>query len=116
MFEVQEKSGFKSCDVEVAEHLGEVAIIESGDNLGIDYHGVIDDEIRDECADELIVVMDEVLFLLVADEALIGEFDDESTLIELFIETRLEGVEDLHGGTDYDFCECFVVSEHGEIF
>lgn len=116
MFEVEEQCGFEAGDVEVAEHLGGVIFVEGSDDLGIDDHGFIDDEIGDEIADELFVVVDGVLLLLIADESLFGEFDDECALVKLFIETGLEGVDYLHGGTDDDFGELFVVGEHGWSF
>ncbi len=113
MFEIEEQRGFEAGDVEVAQHLGEVVFVESSDDLGIDDDGFVDDEIGDEVADELAVVVDGVLLLLVTNEALFGEFDDEGTFVEFFIEARLEGVENLHGRADDEFGELFVVGEHG---
>jgi hypothetical protein len=69
-----------------------VVFIEGGDDLGIDDDGFVDDEIGDEGADELFVVVDGVLLLLIADEALFGEFDDKGAFVEFFVETGLEGV------------------------
>jgi hypothetical protein len=109
MFEVEEQGGFEAGDVEVAEHLGDVVLVEGGDDLGIDDDGVVDDEIGDEGADELFIIVNRVLLLLVTNEALFGEFDDEGSLLELFIEAGLEGVEHLHRGSDDDFGELFVV-------
>lgn len=35
MFEVEQEGGLEAGDVEVAEHLGEVAVVEGGDDLAI---------------------------------------------------------------------------------
>ena len=113
MFEIEEKGRFQAGNVEVAKHLGDVVIVERVDHLGIDDDGVVDNEIRDESANEVLVVMDGVLLLLLADKSLLYEFDDEGSLIELFIQTGLELVEHIHGRTNNDFSELFVVDEHG---
>ena len=116
MFEVEKEGCFESRDVEVSEHLGNMVFVEGADDLGVDDDGLIDNKIRNEVADELFVVVDGVLLLLLADEVLFGEFDHEGAFIELFIEAGLEFVQHLHGGTDDDFSELFVVIEHGWIF
>lgn len=116
MFEVEEQRGLEAGDAEVAEHLGGVVFVEGSDNLGIDDHGFVDDEIRNEVADELFVVVDGVLLLLLAGQALFVEFDDEGAFVELFVKAGFEGVEHLHGGTDDDLCDLFVVGEHDWFF
>jgi hypothetical protein len=103
MFEVQNQCCFETCDGEVAEHLGEVTVVESGDDFGIDDDGFVDDEVRDERADVLFLVVNGKLFLGIAAAALLGEFDDESPLVELFIETGFERPKDLVSGSDNEF-------------
>lgn len=105
VFEVEEQGGFETGDVEVAEHLGEVAVVEAGDNLGINDDEVIDDEVRNQGADVLAVVTDDEFPLNIALQALFGEFDDEGAFIELFIKAWLEGEEHLVGGADDLFGE-----------
>jgi hypothetical protein len=113
VFEIEEKSSFETGNVEVAKHLGDVVIVEGIDHLGIDDDGVVDNEIGDESANEMLIVMHWVLLLLLADEALLCQFDHEGSLVELFIQTGLELVEHIHGRTDNDFSESFVVGGHG---
>jgi len=112
MFEVEKEGCFEAGDVKVSKHLGEVGIIEGSDNLGIDDNSIVDDKVGDECANELCVVVDGVLFLLITNQALVGELDNEGTFIEFFIETGLESVEHLYRRSDDDFGELFVVGEH----
>lgn len=116
MFEVEEEGGFEAGNVEVAEHLRYMGFVEGGDDLGIDDDGIVDDEVGDQGAYELFAVVDWMLLLLIADEALLGEFDDEGAFVEFFVKAGLEGVEHLHGATDDDFGELFVVGEHGGDF
>ena len=85
MLEIEEKGSFQVGNVQVAKHLGDVVIIEGIDHLGVDDDGVVDNEIGDESANEMPVVMDGVLLLLLADKSLLCEFDDEGSLVELFI-------------------------------
>ena len=113
MFEIEEKGSFQAGNVEVAKHLGDVVIVEGIDHLGIDDDGVVDNEIGNESADEMLIVMDGVLLLLLADKSLLCELDDKGSLVDLFIQTGLELVEHIHGRTDNDFSELFVVSEYG---
>ncbi len=90
MFEIEEKGSFQAGNVEVAKHLGDVVIVEGIHHLGIDDDGVVANEIGDESVNEVLVVMDGVLLLLLADKSLLYEFDDEGSLLELFIQTGLE--------------------------
>ena len=112
MFEVEEQGCFEAGDVEVAKHLGEMAFVEGGDDLGIDDDEIIDNEVGDQGTDVLAVVTDEEFPLHLTAQPLFGEFNHQGPLVKLFIQTGLEGVEDLHGGTDDDFGEFFVVGEH----
>lgn len=113
MFEVEEEGGFEAGDVEVSEHLGEVAVVESGDDLGIHDDRLFDDEVGDEGANVVGVVVDREILLLFAGEALLGKFDDEGAFVEFFIEAGLEGEEYFVGGSNDFFGE--VVGFH-EIF
>lgn len=90
MLEIQEEGSFQARDVEVAEHLGDVGFVESTDHLGIDDDCVIDNEIGDEGANEVFVVMNGMLLLLIAHKALFCEFDDKGSFVELFIQARSE--------------------------
>jgi len=90
-----------------------VGFVEGIDHLGINNDGIVDNEIGDEDTNKLAVVMNGVLLLLIADKALLGEFDDLSSLVELFIQTGPELVEHIHGCSDDDFSELVVVGEHG---
>jgi len=111
-FEIEEEREFEIRDGEIAGHLGDVSVRERGDNLGIDDHEVVDDEVGDESADELAFVVNRKRFLLGDGVAPFGEFDDEGVFVELFVETGLEGVEHLHRGTD-DGCAEFCVDQVG---
>ena len=82
-----------------------MAVVESGDDLGIYDDGFVNNEIGDKRANELVVVMDGKLLLLIADKAPLGEFDDEGALIKLFIESGLESKEHFVSGSDDHFGE-----------
>ena len=86
-----------------------VTVIETCDDLGIHDNAVFHNEVGNECADELAVVMDGKLLLRIAAETLFGQFDDEGAFVEFFIEARLESEENLVGGSDDLFGEfvCF---------
>jgi len=107
------EGGSKAGDVEVAEHLGHMGLVECGDDLGIDDDRVVDDEVGNEGADVMRFVMNRELLLRVATEALLGEFDNESTLVDFLVEPGLEGVEDRDRGADDDFGEFLIVGKHG---
>ena len=100
VFEVEEQGGLEAGDVEVAEHLGEVVLVEGGDDLWIDNHHVLNDQVGDQGADVLAVIADHEVPLNIATQPLFGEFDDKGAFVELFIETGLEGEEHLVGGSD----------------
>jgi hypothetical protein len=100
VFEVEEQGGFKAGDVEVAEHLGEVVLVEGGDDLWIDNHHVLNDQIGDQGADVLTVVTDQEFPLNIAMKPLLGEFDDECAFVEFFVKTRLEGEDHFMSGSD----------------
>ena len=114
VLEVEKHRSLEAGDVEVAKHLGEMAFVELRNDFWIDDDLILHNEIRDEDADRLLIVVDGKLFLNVTAEALFGEFDDEGALVKFFIETGFEGVEDLDRGSDDDFGEFVVVCEHGE--
>ena len=80
-----------------------MAVIEVGNDLGIDNDGAVDDEIGDKCAYMVVVVVDGELPLCIAVEALFGKFDDKCSFVEFFIESGLEGEENFVGGTDNGF-------------
>ncbi len=105
VFEIEEKRGFESGDVEVAEHLSEVALVEGGDDFGGYDDLVFDDEVRDEGTDVLVVVVNRELSLGIRSKALFGELDDEGSFVELFVESGLEFVEYGVGGSYYLFGE-----------
>ena len=109
VFEVEEQGGLEAGDVEVAEHLGEVVLVEGGDDLWIDNHHVLNDQIRDQGADVLTVITDHEFPLHITTQTLLCEFDDEGAFVEFFIEARLESEENLVGGSDDLFGEfvCF---------
>jgi len=109
IFEIEKECGFEAGDVEVAKHLSEVTVIETGDDLGIHNDSVFNNEVGNECADELAVVMDGKLLLRIAAETLFGQFDDEGAFVEFFIEAWLEREEHLVGCSDDFFGEfvCF---------
>ena len=113
MLEVEEKGGFELGYVEIAEHLGDMGVSERGDDLGIDQNALIDEEVRNESADFLSFIVDGVLLLLLAGKAQLGKFDNERAFVDFFIETGLQGVENLHGRTNDTFGKFLVVGEHG---
>ena len=51
VFEIEQQTDFEPSDVEVAEHLGYVRIIEGFDDFQVHDHTVIDNKIRDEITD-----------------------------------------------------------------
>ncbi len=112
MLEIEKQGGFQARDVEIAKHLGDVGFIEIGNHFRIDDDGLVYNQVGDEGANELTVVMNGKLFLLFADKTFLGEFDDQCALVELFIKTGLEVIEHAHGSTDDDFRELFVVVKH----
>ena len=103
VFEVEEQGCLETGDVEITEHLGQMTIVETADHLGIDDDFSFDNEVGNESADELPIVVDRMLLLLFANEPLFGEFDDEGAFVELFIETGLEGEEHFVSGSDNHF-------------
>ena len=100
MFEVEKKRSFEAGDIEVAEHLGKVAVVEGRDDLGINDDPPLHEDVGNKGADVVGIVVHGELFLLLASETLFGEFDDESTFVELFIEARLQREEYLVSGSD----------------
>jgi hypothetical protein len=68
-----------------------MAIVEAGDDFGIDDHKIINDEIGNEGADVLAVVANDVFPLHIASQTLLGEFDDKGAFVELLIKAGFEG-------------------------
>ena len=64
----------------IAEHLGDVTVVEIGDPLRIDDEPFLDNEVRHEGSNELAFVENLVSFLLFATNSLLPEFDDERPL------------------------------------
>ena len=83
----------------------EVAVVESGDDLGIYDDGFVNNEIGDKPANELVVVVDWKLLLLITDKAPLGEFDDEDPLIKFFIKAGFKGEKHFVSGSDDLFGE-----------
>ena len=90
-----------------------MAIIESRHDFRINDGPVLHDEIWNEVSQEMPVVVDGKVLLDVTMETLLREFNDEGALVELFIETGLESVENLNRGSDDGFSESGVGGEHG---
>ncbi len=112
ILEIEKQSGFQARDVEIAKHLGDVGFVEIGNHFRIDDDGLVYNQVGEEGANELTVVLNGILFLLFADKTFLGEFDDQCALVELFIKTGLQFIEHAHGSTDDDFREFFVVVKH----
>jgi hypothetical protein len=89
-----------------------VAFVEGGNHFCIDDHGIVDNEVRNEGSNELIVVVNRMLFLLFTGKALLTEFDDECSFVEFFIKPGFEQAEDFDGGSNDGLGERFVVREH----
>lgn len=100
VFEVEKESGFEAGDVEIAQHLSDVVFVESGHDLWIDDDGFIDDEVRDECADMMLVIVNLKVLLVFASKTLLLELDDECALVELLIQSRFKFIEDGVSGSD----------------
>ena len=66
VLEVEKQSGFQAGYVEVSEHLCDVAFIEGGDDFGVHDDRVGDDQIGNEGADVLAVVVDFEILLAFA--------------------------------------------------
>ena|GEM_PF-3564553 len=103
IFEIEEKGCLEAGNVEIAEHLGEVAVVECSNDFGIDDHQIIHDQIGNEGANVVACVTDDEFPLNIAPQTLLGEFDDKCAFVKLFIETWFEGKEHLVGGSDDHF-------------
>ena len=79
VFEVEKQSGLELGDIQVAEHLRDVTVVERRDNLGVDDEPLLHDEVGNEDSDELAAVVDVVGFLLLTPNPLLTEFDDKRT-------------------------------------
>ncbi len=115
MLEVEKQGGFQAGDVEVSEHLCDVAFVEGGDDFGVHDDGVGDDQIGNEGADVLAVVVDLEVLLAFAGETLFLELDDEGSLVKFFVETGLERVQNGVGGSDDFFGDFGIVGHFGEV-
>lgn len=99
VFEIQQQSDFKSGNVQVTEHLGEVVVIECRYNFGVDDHLALYDEIRNQFADYLAAVADgkPPLFNRVASSQ---KFNFQSSFVDLFRQSRSQSVQDIHRGAN----------------
>ena len=70
MLEIEKQSGFQARDVEIAKHLGDVGFIEIGNHFWIDDDSLVYNQVGDEGANELTVVMNGKLFLVGGNMAL----------------------------------------------
>ncbi len=86
-----------------------MAIVETGDHLGIHDDAVFDGQIRDQCADELSIVADFMHLLLVAADALFDQLDYQCPFVEFLIETWTQRVQHFHRRPDHDLGEIRVV-------
>src|SRR5271163_3533089 len=87
--EVEQDGQIEAGDIKVADHLGDMRLVECGYNLGIDDDLAVHDEIGDELAKEMPAVMDGKLPLLLDRVTTPDEFDDQSVFVELFIKAGL---------------------------
>lgn len=107
-FEIEKQGEVEAGYCEIACHLGEMGISESGDDFGVYDDGLVDDEVGDERADQLGLVVNLKDFLLVDAMAAFGQLDGQGVLMELFVEAGLQGVEHFHRRADDVFAEFFV--------
>ena len=113
MLEIKEQRRFQTGDIQVAQHLREVALGKGGDDLWIDNDGFLNDEIGDEFANLPAIIVDIELTLALPIQALLGKLYGQGALVELFIEARLQRIQNRVGGSDYSFCE-FRIGRHNQ--
>ena len=107
-FETEQEREFQARDGEIADHLGDVGFVESGDNFGIHDHRVVDDQVGNQRSDLLPIIKHWKRFLLINLVASLAQLDDQRAFIELFIEPRLQRVQHLHGRADDVMAQLFV--------
>ena len=76
VFEIQEERQSQGCDIQVADHLGQMIVMKGRHYLRIGDYKIIDDEVRDKCADELTIVVYRKLFLLIDSVSTFLKFDN----------------------------------------
>ncbi len=108
VFEVQKEGNFQACDVQVAQHLGDVRVVKFGHHLWVGDDFSVDDKVGNQLANELPTVVNGVLALLFNGVASQPEFYYHGVFIELFIETRVECVQYHDRRTDDVLCYFFV--------
>ena len=105
MFEVQEKANAEASDLEVADHLGDVSVVECIDDFGIYDDGMIDDQIWDEVSDGAFFVEDSMHFLLLKKGTKISKLDAQGILVKFFIQTVPEFTMNFHRRTNDALCK-----------
>jgi hypothetical protein len=108
VLEVQQQGDFEAGNVQVSEHLGDVGVVEFRDHLRINDDLFVYDQIRYKLADELFPIVHRELSLLLALTPAMCQFDQQGVLVELFVKTRLQFIQDGHGCAD-DFPRDFLV-------
>ena len=81
MSEIQQERGLQSSDIEVTEHLGQMAVIEVAHDFGIDDDLLVNNQVWHECAYQLAPVAHGELSLRFALHSEIGKFEQPGTLI-----------------------------------
>lgn len=71
--------------------------VEGGDYFRVDDDLIVYNQVGDEVANELTFVVNLMGLLLIAVHSSFLERDNEGIFVKLFIQTRLEGVENPHG-------------------
>src|SRR3982751_923163 len=89
VFEVQQQRELQAGDVEVAEHLRGMRVVKGGDDLRINDHELVNNQIRDQIADQRASVRNRKDTFCRYGSATSLEFDNHRALIKLLIQSGL---------------------------
>ena len=81
MLEIEQEADFKTGDIQIAKHLGDMSVIERFNHLEIHQYAIIDNYIWDEIADVMGFVGDRKDLLRTEFNGTIRKFDTEGTLV-----------------------------------
>lgn len=89
-----------------------MAVVERGDDLGIDDTSGINDEVGNEDTNQFTFVVHVVGFLLFTTDSLLSQLDHEGAFVELFIQAWSKGVEHLHRRADHELGQVGIICVH----
>ena len=100
-FEVEKKRQLQLGDRKVTQHLRDVLISECFNHLRINDHFFINQDIRNQRADQMAAIVDRKAPLLLDVMTLGDQFEHERVLINPFVEARLQSVKHFHSSANY---------------